>query len=121
MGLGEFLALIRAGKIRISMHYEARTGKVVCRRTYPEGLPADVIDETTEVLRNNQGKIFYLVRNNDIRVCYDVVGHEPHHKPAMQGDGESVTVCEECERIRELDRATDEELLLNPPIDFKDV
>jgi hypothetical protein len=104
MSLEEFLARVRTGNITISMHYDVLSGRVICRWGYFAGTPADVIAEITDVLRNHQGEIYWLVRNSDIRVCYDVIGHKPHHIPVIMMDDSESTICEECARIRELDK-----------------
>ena len=118
MSLEEFLALIRAGKIKISMHYDAFTGKIVCRRAYPSGTSEDIFRESLNVIRDNQCEVFCLVRNNYTRVCYNVIGHKPYHIDAILEDDTEIMICEECTRIRQLDRSTEESLLLCPPIDI---
>jgi len=120
MSFEEFLALIRASKIRISMHYRPLTGKIVCRHAYPDGFPADMCEEILHVIRENQAEIFWLLRISHIRVCYNVVAHQPYHLHAELSDGTTCMICEECARIRQLDRFTEEELLATPPIDIEE-
>lgn len=109
MNLEQFLELVRSGKIKITSHYSVIESRTVLSPKIEQSYAADAM----EVIKANQGAIWFLIHKNDVEVCTDLINHKPYHVAATIGDHEYIR-CDECARMRKLEEPTDEEILAEP-------